>query len=251
MHEHRKGMGMDLPRQFEQTRWSLVAAAASPGRSQDSDRALSELCRLYWYPLYAYLRLRGFPMERAEDLTQGFFLTFIEKGYLEQADPTKGKLRSFLLGCLKNYVANEERKATTLKRGGAAEHHSLDLDWAESRLGEEPSNAATPEAYFDKSWARNVFENSLTKLRELFQQKDDLERFQILKPILLATGERLSQKEIAVDLKVSVPAAKGIIHRFRERFKFLLREEIRETLAEPTEEDIEGELHYLLEVLSA
>jgi len=233
---------------FEQTRWSLVARA-SRDDSHDAQSALNEICRLYWYPLYAWLRRTGHSPEASEDLTQEFLAWFVTNRHFEKADSRQGKLRSFLLGCLKRFLANQRRKEHTQKRGGEIVHLSIDQEWAEGRLKNEASDGSNPDLYFDRNWARSIFENALTRLRQFHESKDQLDRYQVLRPFLTGENCELTLAEAGSQLATTESSAKGMVHRMRERFKELLLQEVRETLVTPG--SAESELDYLLNVLSA
>jgi len=235
---------------FDHTRWSLVALAAQDD-SRDSEAALNEICQLYWHPLYAWLRRTGKSAVEAEDITQDFLAWFVAKRHFEKADPVRGKLRSFMLGCLKNFVTNQYRKEQTQKRGGGITHVSIDQEWAEDRMKIEPHDDSDPDLYFDRHWARSVFEIAMGRLREFFENKGEPERFEVLRPFL--TGENCGKTfaQAGADLGISEGAAKGIVHRMRERFKELLMQEVRETLVRTDDSNIDAELGYLLHVLSA
>lgn len=240
----------EKPAAFEQTRWSLVALAA--GRDgRDAETALNEICQLYWYPLYAWLRRTGKNTVEAEDITQEFLAWFVAKRHLEKADPSRGKLRSFMLSCLKHFVADQYRKQQRLKRGGGIAHVSIDAEWAEGRLRDEPSSEADPDAYFDRGWARSVFELALGRLREFFESKGQPERFDVLRPFLTGEASYISYAQAAAKLAITEGAAKGMVHRMRERFKELLTNEVRETLAPSELPNLEEEIGYLIHVLSA
>ena len=147
-----------------------------------SARALETLCRAYWYPLYAYVRRRGHGAEDARDLTQGFFAALLGKQALARADRERGKFRTFLLGSLNNYLANEWDKARALKRGGGATLASLDEQDAEDRYLHEPANALSPEKLFDRRWAETVLEMVFARLRHEFAAAGQLERYELCKP---------------------------------------------------------------------
>ncbi len=235
---------------FEQTRWSLVALAAQPG-GKEAECALNEICQLYWYPLYAWLRRSGRSPEAAEDLTQDFLLWFIEKRHLEKADASKGKLRSFLLSCLKHYAANQSRKEKRLKRGGGVIHLSVDQKWAEECLKNEPSDTEHTDQYFDRNWARGIFENALGKLKATFEAKNQLARYEVLRPFLTGENCGITLAEVGAKLNAPDSSVKGMVHRMRERFKELLTQEVRDTLLNPDPAETDSELGYLLSILSA
>ena len=154
-------------RRFATTRWSVVlAAGADP--SEQADRALAELCANYWYPLYAYVRRRGYEAEDARDLTQAFFAKLLEKKSLAAADPARGRFRSFLLTSMKNFLASEWRRQATLKRGGDEEVLSIDYEGAEHRYRVEPAHAFTPEAIYERRWALALLERAVDDVQKRY-----------------------------------------------------------------------------------
>src|SRR5688572_22330144 len=148
---------------FQNTRWSLVLRAGTQP-SKAADEALATLCEMYWYPLYAFLRRRGYSAEDAKDLTQAFFVRLLEKQVLSQADPDRGRFRSFLLASLKNFVANERDRETAKKRGGDAPILPLEFETAEGRFVLEPPTQETPEKVFDRQWAMTLLDRAMKRL---------------------------------------------------------------------------------------
>src|SRR4051812_5519482 len=153
-------------RHFATTRWSIVLAAGAGPVQADAREALASLCETYWYPLYAYLRGRGHSAEDAEDLTQAFFARVFEKETFRQADPARGKFRSFLLTALKNFAVNEHDRHTAQKRGGGVPVVSLEFEGAEGRYQREPSTAETPERIFDRTWALTLLDRVMSRLAD-------------------------------------------------------------------------------------
>lgn len=232
---------------FVTTRWSQVLAA---GRS-DSTRAtaaLASLCATYWYPLYSYVRRRGYGPEDAQDLTQEFFARLLAQGWLGQADRERGRFRTFLLSAMSHFLANEWDKANAKKRGGAARTVPLQLDTAETRYGQEPADCFTPEQAFERRWAVTLLDSVLAQLQKECTQQGKSELFQILKPFLLGEGTHQPYATLTAQLGLSEAAVKVTIHRFRKRYRHLLREEIANTVASPAE--IKEEMHQLFKVLA-
>ena len=230
------------PRQFTTTRWSLVLAAAGKGAANapDAREAMASLCRTYWYPLYAFVRRSGYGHEDAMDLTQGFFSKMLEKNDLRTVDPARGRFRSWLLGCLKHFLANEHDRATAQKRGGGKRIYNFDLDPddAESRYRLEPAHELTPEKIFDRRWAMVLIENVLNQLRAECAASDKAKLFETVKPYLW--GERNeSYAEAAPTLDMTEAALKAAVHRLRKRYKDLLRLEISHTVHSAAEVDEE------------
>jgi len=150
-----------------------------------SQAALSELCRLYWYPLYAFARRRGYAPPDAQDLTQGFFLHLLERRSLKQADRLKGKFRSFLLASFQNFLADQADKARSLKRGGNREFISFDAQDAESRWGLEAADHLTAETIYDARWAMTLLSRAVDQMREEFAVRGETCRFEVLVPSLV------------------------------------------------------------------
>jgi RNA polymerase sigma factor (sigma-70 family) len=233
---------------FLTTQWSVVLAAGDAS-SKDSAEALATLCELYWYPLYAFVRRRGHDPDAAQDLTQAFFARVIEKAYLRDATPTRGRFRSFLLGSLKHFLANEWDHARALKRGGGAVVLPLDVELGqgETRYRLEPVDEETPERLFERQWALALLERVLARLREESDQAGKGAQLDVLKPVL--TGEPIDETyaQLGERLGMSEGAVKVAVHRLRRRTRALLQEEIARTVADPR--DVEDEIHHLFEVL--
>jgi RNA polymerase sigma factor (sigma-70 family) len=231
---------------FAATHWTVVLAAAGGSKSSHAARAMSELCRTYWYPLYAFLRRKGHEAHEAEDLTQEFFTRLLAPHFLDNIDRRKGKFRSFLLASLKHFVSDERDRATAQKRGGGRAVVSLDSLDAETRYRLEPAQDLTPEKMFDKQWALSVLEQVLSRLRAELIAEGKERAFEALKGVL--TGVRGGNyAAVAAELGVSEGAVKVAAHRLRRRYRALLREEIAQTVAGP--EEVEDEIRYLLACL--
>ena len=230
---------------FPTTRWTLVVAAADPQR-KDARSALVSLCEGYWYPLYAYLRRRGYPPDQAQDLTQEFFIRILEGRYLDRADPEKGRFRSFLLTSLKFFVADEEDRQRAHKRGGGAVM-PLELSSGEDRYQREPAHEETPERIFERRWALLVLDRVVERLRDEFVQHGRPEHFERLKMFLLGKCDA-PYAALAGEMKTSEGALKVAIHRLRKRYRELFRQEIADTVADPGE--VESELRFLASALT-
>jgi DNA-directed RNA polymerase specialized sigma24 family protein len=235
---------------FHTTRWSVVLLSAQshvPG----FQTALSELYRVYWYPLYAHVRRRGYAPEEAQDLTQGFFLHLLEHKTLGRADPLKGKFRSFLLGSLQNYLSTEAERARCLKRGGGVELIPLDLQNAENRYRLEAVDAVTPEKIFAARWALALLGEAMNRLRQEYATPEKAATLEVLKAFLDIRNSKAapSYEEAAASLQASVGATKTLIHRLRKQYTALVREEIERTVLDP--DDIDAEIHELCEALVA
>jgi RNA polymerase sigma factor (sigma-70 family) len=232
---------------FATTHWSVVLASAQ-GDSPQAAVALEQLCRSYWYPLYAFVRRQGHSPEDAEDLLQAFFARFLEKRYLDDVDRSRGRFRSFLLAALKHFLADEWDKATAVKRGGRVQFFSLDSQAAESRYWEEPASDLTPEKLYEQRWACVLLERVLQQLEQDSAEAGKGHFFEALKSFLVGESRSLSYAELAAQLGVSEAALKMKVQRLRHRYQRLLREEIAQTVASP--EEVDGEIHYLFRVLS-
>jgi DNA-directed RNA polymerase specialized sigma24 family protein len=233
------------PSRFPTTRWTLVIAAADPQR-KEARAALISLCENYWYPLYAYLRRRGYPADQAQDLTQEFFTRVLEGRYLDRADPQKGRFRSFLLTSLKFFVADEEDRQRAHKRGGGAVM-SLEFSSGEERYQREPAHNETPEWIFERRWALSVLDRVVDKLRDEFVRHGRPGHFERLKVFLLGQSDA-PYAGLAREMNTSEGALKVAIHRLRKRYRELFRQEIADTVADPAE--VEPELRFLAAVLT-
>jgi RNA polymerase sigma factor (sigma-70 family) len=227
---------------FETTQWTLVVAAGD-SQHPGSDAALADLCQSYWYPLYAYLRRRGYPQEEAEDLVQGFFAQLLEKNYIKAADRERGRFRSFLLTSLKNFAANEWDRRKAVKRGGATTTLSLDFEDAAGRYVIEPADERTPEQEFDRGWATAQLRHVLDRMREEADDGETNERFTLLAGFLTGEGEDIRYSDAAERLGMTEGAVKVAVHRMRQRFGNVLREEVARTLTDP--EDVDDEIRHL------
>ena len=234
------------PRDFATTHWSLVLAARSDEAQRTLARAaFEELCRAYWYPVYAFVRHRGSDPEDARDLTQSFFARILETDGIAGADPGRGRFRSYLLGAVKHFLANEWHRARAQKRGGGVRILEWDALDPEARYALEPATTDDPDAGFDREWARESIARGLAKLRDEWVAKGKEELFDALRGGL--TGEEPRQREVTARLGLSDGAVKVAVHRLRKRYSDLLRAEIAATVSDPQE--IEGEMRHLVEVL--
>jgi RNA polymerase sigma factor (sigma-70 family) len=231
-------------REFYTTRWSIVLAAQRGTDATGAGAALAALCRDYWYPLYAFVRRRGFAAHDAQDLTQAFFADLLERNPT-LADPAKGRFRSYLLGALKHFLANEWHRANTLKRGGGQKIVEWDALDPEARYAMEPADQTDPETLYDKRWAMELLNRAMAKLRAEFVAKDDATTFDALKGTL--TGAELEREELAKKLGMNAGALKVAVHRLRHRYREVLRAEIAETVDSPAE--VDEEMRHLARML--
>jgi len=232
--------------QFPTTRWTLVVAAGDPQR-KEARSALVSLCENYWYPLYAYLRRRGYPADQAQDLTQEFFVRVLEGRYLDRADPEKGRFRSFILTSLRFFVADEGDRHRAQKRGGGV-LVPLEFPSGEERYQREPAHDETPERIFERRWALSMLDRVVERLRNEFVQHGRPDHFDRLKVFLLGQSEA-PYATLAREMNTSEGALKVAIHRLRKRYRELFRQEIADTVADPAE--VESELRYLAGVLAS
>jgi RNA polymerase sigma-70 factor (ECF subfamily) len=222
--------------------------AAGKGGSSEADIALEKLCHTYWHPLYIFVRRRGYEPHDAQDLTQEFFARLLQKNYLHAVDRTKGKFRSFLLAALEHFLANEWRNAHAQKRGGQVNFFSLDDDSAEQQFLQVASAGLSPEQHYQREWATTLLERALGRLRADFVESGKLLQFDELKIYL--TGEKggTSYAALAPKLGMTEAGLKMAVHRMRQRYGELLREEIANTVSSPAE--VEQELGALFNALS-
>ena len=219
--------------------------AGGPGGTGTSAAALAQLCEGYWYPLYSFVRRRGYLPHNAQDLTQAFFAHLLEKHGLGHADPERGRFRTFLLAALKNFLANDWDKVNALKRGGGQTIVSLQSESAESRYQLEPSHDVTPERQFERQWAITLLEQVLAALRDEYCEEGKGPLFEELKAVLV--GQAGGYAEIAARVGQSEGAIKVAVHRLRGRYRELMQSRIAKTV---NEGDVEDEMRHLLEVLS-
>lgn len=243
-------MPVDQNEYFHSTHWSLVSRARDLSDAEGV-RALEQLCRGYWYPLYAYARRSGWAQEEAQDVTQEFFALLVEKQLLERADAARGKFRSFLLGTLANVMSNRARSANRQKRGCGAEHVPLDHGDMESHYQMESANSLAPERLFDKGWAEILLGRTLARLEAECDADGRQGRFAALKGFLLVDSqpEGAGMKSAAATLGVTESAVRSLVYRLRERCRGIFREEVAETLADQAE--LEEEMRHLMMALAA
>lgn len=238
-----------LPRRpaFVTTHWSVVLAAGHSDTTRARD-ALAKLCQTYWYPVYAYLRRRGFKPEDAEDLTQEFFLRLLAKKFVAAADPARGRFRSYLLTALNHFLADEWDRVRAQKRGGGRRAVPLEVDTAETRYRLEPVEELTPEKVYEKRWALTLLENVMTQLRREYEADGKETLFGDLKHCLTKARAAVPYAELAEKLGLSEGALRVAVHRLRQRYRALLQKEIASTVADPAE--VEEEMNYLFRVLA-
>jgi RNA polymerase sigma factor (sigma-70 family) len=235
------------PVAFATTHWSMVLEAQS--ESSAAQQALEKLCRTYWRPIYSFIRRQGIRPEEAEDLTQGFFAQLLERKSLNAVRQEKGRLRSYLLGALKYFLADEQRRAMAIKRGEGQRLIPLEELGADERTDMEPADPVTAEMIYERRWALTVLERVINRLKDEYRAPGNSALFDSLKQLLPDEPGAPSQAEIAVHLGMTENAVRQAFYRFRQRYQSLLREEIAHTVATPG--DIEDELRHLISVLEA
>jgi RNA polymerase sigma-70 factor (ECF subfamily) len=232
---------------FATTRWTVVLTAGHRPSPQ-ADVALEELCRTYWYPLYAYVRHQGSSKEDAEDLTQAFFARFLAKNYLEGLSRERGKFRAFLLACLKHFLANEWDRANRLKRGGQALVLSLDWQEADTRYHIELADTSSPDKLFDRAWALALLERVIVRLRDECAATGKARLFDQTKVFLTMGKGAIPYAQAAGALGLEEGAVRVAVHRLRRRYRELLHDEIAQTLTDPAH--VTEELQALQQALS-
>jgi RNA polymerase sigma-70 factor (ECF subfamily) len=233
---------------FAPTRWTLVLRAR--GESSEARAALSELCEAYYQPVFRFLRCEGRDEGTARELTQEFFARILQRGEVGDADPARGRFRSYLLGAVKHFLADQRKHEGRARRGGGAAAESLDAvgDEGGPSLDVPDAAAAVPDAWFDRQWALTVMDRALNALEAEFTAADKAGQFRCLQPWLVGETEALSQADAARQLGLTEGAMKVAIHRLRKRFRELLRAQIAQTVVEG--EEVDAEFRYLIEALA-
>ena len=232
---------------FATTHWSAVLE--TQGESLAAKEALEKLCRVYWRPIYGFVRRQGVQPEEAKDLTQGFFALLLERRDLKTVRKEKGRLRSYLLTSLKHFLTNERSRAMVIKRGEGQRLIPLEAFRERERAGFEPTDAATADHIYERRWALTVLEQVMARLRDEYRSAGNMRFFDQMKKMLMDEPGRSSQAEIASEFNMTENAVKQAFYRFRQRYQALLREEISHTVAMPG--DIEDELRHLAAVVRA
>jgi len=231
---------------FPSTHWSVVLAAQAdnPARAR---AALEQLCSVYWYPLYAYLRRRGHQPPDAEDLVQGFIAHLLERQFFQVADPDKGRFRSYLLASLNHFVADVADRNGRQKRGDGKPLLSLDAVTAERRYAQEPADPSNPEQLFERRWALTLLDTVLHRLEMEATESGRADLFRQLKGVLLGERGGVPYAKLAPQLGLSEAALTMTVHRLRRRYRELIRDEIAHTVSRPVE--IEEEMRHLFQIL--
>lgn len=231
---------------FETTKWSVIVAASGARPTAGSREALEQLCRAYWFPVFAFVRRQGHDRETALDLTQGYFAGLLEKGLLRAADRERGRFRSFLLATVKQFLSDERKRHAALKRGGAVGFVDLESAVAEEGL-QLSSEEDSPEAAFERQWALTVFALARERLEFEFVDAGKQDQFRLLQGYLSGDHAPRTYAEIAAELNTSEGGIKMAVQRIRQRFGRVLREEIAQTI--DAETDLDAEVRHLLSVI--
>jgi RNA polymerase sigma-70 factor (ECF subfamily) len=233
---------------FQTTRWTLIQAAGE-NPNADSREALATLCQVYWPPVYAFIRRKGYDQDQAQDLCQGFFALLLEKNYVGDADRRRGKFRSFLLTSVKHFLSNELDRSRTLKRGAGQLPVSIDLVATEKWCASAVVGGTTPESLFERRWALSLLDNVLAKLRDEFAAAGKADQVERLSVFLNVDFEDASFEKVAAQMGISVGALRTAVHRMRRKYRRLLREEIAQTVSTP--EEVDEEIRFLMSALGA
>ena len=219
------------------------------GEEPEARAALAELCEIYWTPVFRFLRREGRNEDVSQDLTQEFFAKLLAGNGIAMIDPQKGRFRSYLLGALKHFLAEDRRNETRQKRGGGAEIESIEDEEVSVITPEIPDpSAMISDPYFDRQWGIALMERGLRTVEATFRNSGREAQFEVLKPWLVGDTENLSQASAAAQLGMTSGSIKVAIHRLRKEFGNAIRNEIEQTVSEP--DAIADELRYLIEVVS-
>jgi len=242
----RESEGAD-PRFFATTHWSVVLAAGDQS-SPETEAALSRLCQSYWFPIYAFVRKKGYSPEPAQDLVQEFFAGFLEKNYVAKAARERGRFRCFLMTSVENFLNNQNDWARAEKRGGGRLLFSLDQQDAEARYRHEPRTETDPARTFEQRWAATLLNTVLTRLQNEFRTTGRSDLFDALQAHLWGDSESIGYAQLAERFGLTLANVKVTAHRLRQRYRELLREEIAHTVGSPDE--IDDEIQHLMKVVS-
>ena len=233
---------------FQTTHWTLVLQARQADPTEMARKALSDFCQAYWPPLYAFVRHRGHAPSEAQDLVQGFFAHLLEQNTLSRADRDKGRLRTFLLGSLQNFLFNEYDRARTLKRGGGLQIISIDEHLTEAEAAMTATSHLSDAHCYDLVWASNIVKRAWQRLQSAFEAEGKAEWLEVLQPFVAGGGQMPpNQEEAAAKLGVPIATLRTWLSRLRQRYREALRIEIAATVSDPA--DVDQELHYLYQIL--
>ncbi|MBM3881833.1 MAG: hypothetical protein FJ387_19265 [Verrucomicrobia bacterium] len=232
---------------FATTQWTMVLNAGSDSPEQAAG-ALEELCRTYWCPVYGLSRMLGDSVEDAKDLTQGFFIEFIQEGLLAEADPAKGRFRSYLHRCFQLYRSNEKQRQRAAKRGGGAQIIPIDEELGEQRLSAATVSPGTTEAVFDRCWAMTVMNNAYRKVEADCRAQGKGDLFEVIRGFLGGSGEA-AYEPVAETLRMNIETVRTAVSRLRKQYRKEIRRQIADTVLDP--DKVDEEMTYLFETLAA
>jgi RNA polymerase sigma factor (sigma-70 family) len=238
---------------FATTRWSLIRNGGGTGRPSAAHEGLTQLCQIYWRPIFTFIYRRGYSAQDAQDLTQDFFIVILEGTLLQSADPTRGRFRSLLIKSLKNFLVDAQVKRRTQKRGGDLQFVSWEKWMAEApcqlSISAQTLTTSPAEALFDLSWAAAIAEEALRRLRLECESKGRRRVYEVLHRYLDTERCDISYHNLSITLGVSEASVKSLLYEFRKRYRGLLREEIAKTV--DTDAEVKDEIRYLCATLSA
>ena len=235
---------------FQSTHWTLVLHAQQSDPTETARKALSDFCEAYWPPLYSFVRRRGHPSPEAQDLVQGFFVHLLEQNTVSRAAQEKGRLRTFLLGSMQNFLFNEYDRAHALKRGGGKQILSIDELLPEAEAAMMDTAHLSDSRSYDLLWASNIVKRAWQDLENAFEAEGKAESLEVLRPFVDGSGRTPpNQEEAAEKLGVPVATLRTWLWRLRQRYREALRTEVASTVSDP--DDVDQELHYLYQILTA
>jgi DNA-directed RNA polymerase specialized sigma24 family protein len=234
---------------FQTTHWTLVLSARQTQSEMSAQKALANFCEAYWPPLYAFLRHRGHASPEAQDLVQGFFAHLLEQDTLSRADQEKGRLRTFLLGSMQNFLFNEYDRSHALKRGGGRQILSIDEHLGEAEAAMMGTAHLSDSRSYDLAWASTIVKRAWQQLQDAFEAEGKAEWLEVLRPFVAGGGKTpLNQGEAAAKLGVPIATLRTWLSRLRQRYREALRAEVAGTVSDPAE--IDQELQYLYQILT-
>jgi RNA polymerase sigma-70 factor (ECF subfamily) len=224
-----------------------VVAAAGDTQDPRAKEALASICECYWPPVYGFIRSKGYSTEQSKDLTQGFFSALLERNYLKVARKDKGRFRSFLLTCVKRFLADEGDRESAAKRGGGRVAIPIDVETFEAVYGETDTIGTNPERMFERRWAQTIMQQVMAQMQDEAERSGKLRRFRSLRPMIDGSA-RVSYRQLSEELEASEACLKVAVHRLRRRFGQLLRQEVARTVTE--REDVDDEVRHVFDALT-
>ena len=233
---------------FTTTRWSMVLQARGHRQSDSGERALAELCEIYWFPVYAFVRRQTGSADEADDSTQAFFAHLLSHSFLKNVHADRGRFRSWLLASLRNFLNNEHDRAQTLKRGGQVRIVSIDRASGEQRFQQVASRDEPADVLFERQWSMALLSTVLSKLKNEMRQEGQVQLFDVLSGCLTTDRKTFRYADAAAELGFTVEAARTAAHRMRKRYRRLLRAEIRDTVN--SDEEVDDEIRRLFKAVA-